>query len=207
MQTATLEISTLTESDKARFWAKVNKDGPLPDQSNPHYAGLDRCWVWEGTKNDGGYGRVWALGRSLMTHKLSFLLSGQELPKDSPLALHRCDNPPCVNPNHIFNGTYLDNARDKCNKGRHVSSPGIKNGAFTHPEKIPRGDDSFSRKHPERIARGERQHSAKLTAEIVREMRTCHAAGETSVSLGARFGVSQAAANYAINRKTWAHVA
>lgn len=195
-----------TAKNLRNFWAKVNKDGPLPDQSNPHYAGLGRCWVWTAIKNNGGYGRFGYAGKVGMAHKFSYLINGGDLADDKPLVLHRCDNPSCVNPDHLFTGTHADNAEDKRQKDRCNPCHGETNGAFIHRDKLPRGDASFSRKHPERIARGERQYFAKLTEEIVREMRVCHAAGESSVSLGARFGVSQAAANYAIRRKTWKHV-
>jgi hypothetical protein len=102
-----------------RFWAKVNKNGPLhPDLQS-------RCWLWMGTKNHQGYGRIYANGLNVSTHRLSW-----QIHKDPDFAvrtdrygihvLHHCDNPSCVNPDHLFTGTNADNIRDRNAKGRMV---------------------------------------------------------------------------------------
>lgn len=75
------------------------------------------CWIWQGRLSDKGYGVVWRHGRHQYAHRLSY-----ERAKDETLgvrhALHRCDNPACVNPTHIFPGTQADNNRDMYAKGR-----------------------------------------------------------------------------------------
>lgn len=96
-------------SNVSRFWAKVQRDGP------------DECWPWFGEKNNQGYGRfiLWH-GRSrtrILTHRLSLQLAGAAVPDDAKV-LHRCDNPPCVNPAHLRVGTQSDNMRDALKKGR-----------------------------------------------------------------------------------------
>ncbi len=98
--------------DPARaFWPKVNKDGPIP----PHQPQLGPCWIWTGRKTSQGYGRLGE--RYANIHRLSWQIHNGNIP-DGLCVLHRCDNPPCVNPAHLFLGTYTDNARDMVSKGR-----------------------------------------------------------------------------------------
>jgi hypothetical protein len=91
-----------------RFWPKVDKRGE------------DECWEWQGSRSR-GYGRILiggAKGRPYQAHRIAWELTvGHRLP-DSIMVLHRCDNPPCVNPAHLFLGTQLDNMRDCAAKGR-----------------------------------------------------------------------------------------
>jgi hypothetical protein len=85
------------------------------------YDPVTGCWNWTGGGSRGdrsGYGRIYYLGRRVKVHRLSahFYL-GFDL--DSPLhVLHRCDNPRCFNPKHLFIGTHQDNMQDAKNKGR-----------------------------------------------------------------------------------------
>jgi hypothetical protein len=90
-------------------------------------------------------------------------------------ACHRCDNRACVNPDHLFLGTYLDNNRDMTAKGRH--------GYGGLP--------------------GESHHQARLTAKQVREIRLARKAGVTGRELASRYGVSGSAIYSAANGRTW----
>jgi hypothetical protein len=160
----------LTEKDIERFWTKVNKNGPTPDQSNPHYQGLGACWQWMAgaSKN---YGMFWVDESDRLAHRISFLIHHGHLPKNGN-ACHHCDNPKCVNPSHLFDGTDNDNIQDKVSKGRcpsgentwHKRCPeriarGDRNGSRTRPERIRRGDNHPARLHPERMARGDKNGS------------------------------------------------
>ena len=80
------------------------------------------CWIWQGARNPKGYGilRTTTLGggkRNVMTHRASFMVHRGPIP-DGMLVLHECDNPSCVNPDHLRVGTANDNTQDMIAKGR-----------------------------------------------------------------------------------------
>ncbi len=124
--------------DEIRFWSKVNKRGPVPK----HNASLGRCWVWTAVlRGELGYGGFWYKGRMRPAHRVAYRFSGMKVPSNLNLC-HKCDNPPCVNPSHLFPGTDLDNMRDAAIKFRMASvlKPDqvrrilwlFSSGAFTH---------------------------------------------------------------------------
>lgn len=89
-----------------RFWSAVEKRGPT------------ECWEWKRSRSY-GYGQFKFEGGGVRAHRYSWQLhNGKKIPNDLHV-LHRCDNPPCVNPNHLFVGTPLDNTMDSVRKGRH----------------------------------------------------------------------------------------
>lgn len=95
------------------FWLRVKKGTP------------DECWLWTGARDTFGYGRV-QLGRNskrITASRTSWIIHNGPLESSKILVCHKCDNPPCCNPNHLFVGTHLDNIRDAARKGR-MSVPG-----------------------------------------------------------------------------------
>lgn len=78
---------------------------------------LNGCWNWTGAVNQNGYGWVWFNGGPKGTHRVAWQIYRGPIPKGKQV-LHRCDNPPCVNPAHLFIGTNRRNVDDKVKKGR-----------------------------------------------------------------------------------------
>jgi len=212
-----LEIS---ERNKINFWNKVDKNGPLPDQSNPHYAGLGQCWVWKASCDSNGYGIIAIQRRMRKAHRVSWMISfGDAL--ENMCVCHRCDNPLCINPQHLFLGTLKDNAQDRESKGRgnqlsgddhplrkdpSRAARGDANGARVHRDRMPRGERNGTILHPECLLRGEDNNKAKLTAEQVVTIRLRHATGEKCANLANEFGVCYTNIRRIVTRTTWAHV-
>lgn len=107
-----------------RFWAKVVKGESKND-----------CWKWIGSKNGVGYGKLALPGRSsvsgiIYAHRYSYELHFGPIP-DGLQVLHRCDNPECCNPDHLFVGTQSDNMKD-ANLKRRLFDVGATQRAITH---------------------------------------------------------------------------
>lgn len=105
---------------EVRFWKYVVKAGP------------DDCWVWTGAKAPGGYGVIGVAARKIRAyraHRLSWEMANGQPAPDGMVVMHKCDNPPCVNPAHLKLGTYADNTADMMAKGRKVDAgaPGVSN--------------------------------------------------------------------------------
>lgn len=112
--------------------------------------GPDECWPWQRARLPAGYGKLVIGGRHLYAHRASFeayhrpLLPGEQV-------CHRCDNPPCWNPAHLFGGSQADNIQDAVAKGRHAANFPV----------------------------GERHHSARLTRENVLAIRASTESGSS----------------------------
>ena len=157
----------LTEKEIAQFWASVKNATP------------SECWEWQGSINHAGYGRWRKTGplQDEMAHRLSWRIHRGCIPKGLCVC-HHCDNPPCVNPDHLWLGTRAMNNRDRAQKGR------------SHGPLI--------------MLRGEKSPNAKLTAEDVKVIRSMHKPNEFGyLRLGRIFGVSKAAIHQIITRNTW----
>ena len=96
-----------------RFWEKVDKS--------------DGCWLWKASLRN-GYGDIWINGHHVAAHRVAWELINGAIPEGVEV-LHKCDNPPCVRPDHLFLGTVADNVRDSKNKGRRAPQDGENNPA------------------------------------------------------------------------------
>jgi hypothetical protein len=98
-----------------RFWEMVDRNGPVP----AHRPELGPCWIWIGSKNNAGYGQI-NRGDSVpvLATRVSYEILHGPGSLGENFACHHCDNPPCVNYNHLFAGTHQENMKDMTAKGR-----------------------------------------------------------------------------------------
>lgn len=145
----------------------------------------DKCWPWLKATDTNGYGVLWDENKSLnRAHRVAWRLSRKKLPGHWRIR-HRCDNPPCCNPNHLFRGTQKQNLVEAHSRGRMPNMKGI----------------------PKPYVAGENNGHAKLTDEKVRWARK-NVYKKVSLAEASRMlNVSPATLYPAIHRKTWRHVA
>ena len=147
------------------------------------------CWLWQGASDHQGYGLHWWKGRLLRAHRLAFVASGGRIPPGK-IVCHRCDTPQCINPQHLFVGTYRDNTHDASGKKR--MALGLRNGAYTQPA-------------TRRI--GSLNGRALLTDKAVRAIRIRFATTKTTKArLALRYRISETTIHKIINRWLWKHV-
>lgn len=152
-----------------------------PEKYRQHFEGFlfqnpkNGCWEFQGSKTEKGYGQVRFRKSKEQAHRAAYMIYKGEIPKGL-YVLHRCDNPPCCNPEHLFLGDQFVNMQDMIRKGRLYDRTGSKNGC------------------------------SKLTEDDIREIRRLKAEGVKQVRLAERFGVSTVAISLIVLRKKWVHV-
>ena len=149
------------------------------------------CLEWTVMRLKDGYGQFRLDGKMQLSHRVAMMLAGVEIGELQ--VLHRCDNPPCVNTDHLFLGTNADNMADMIAKGR--SARGEKHGSRTKPERTPRGLTNGNTKQPtpENIAM-----KAKIFALRLSRM--------SQQEISSEVGLSQPHVGLILNGKAWAHV-
>lgn len=137
------------------------------------------CWEWKGSRRKKGlpYGKFTIFREDCQAHRFSYRLFCGAIPSGMRV-LHRCDNPPCCNPDHLFLGTDKDNAVDRDRKGRHRTNP----------------------------RRGERSPFAKLTEEQVRRIINLPAKSFSQREMGRQLGVAGETIRQIVLRNKWNHV-
>lgn len=145
------------------LWSRVRRDP-------------EGCWEWQGpTGTNNGYGKTTFAGQYGLAHRVAWEVTHGEIP-DGMKVLHRCDNPLCCRPDHLWLGTQADNVRDREQKKRR------------------------------RNLHGEEIGTSKLTEADVRQMRCWREEGVTLRELAAWFGCSAGAVSHICRRESWAHV-
>lgn len=180
----------LTPEAEARFWSKVDKNGPIHPRLGT------RCWLWTAGKHQFGYGLFKFAKRNWGAHRVSWELTNGPIPDGDgyhgTVVRHDCDVPECCNPAHLLIGTIVDNVHDRDRRGRYVAPSGDRHKSVTMPESTPKGVDHWN---------------AILNPDVVRAIRADYAAGGiTQKEAGARHGISRELAREVIHRRIWKHV-
>lgn len=149
-----------------RFWEKVDRRGP------------DDCWEWTASTLAGGYGQFYMSPDRPTTyaHRVSWEIHNGAIP-DGKYVCHHCDNRLCVNPNHLFIGTHLENMQDAARKGRMIKEP----------------------------MTGESNGRAKLKASDIPQIRRL-VKSHTQAKVAAMYGVSHQLISRIARKRCWKHL-
>lgn len=137
------------------------------------------CWIW-GAATSSGYGSMTVGGNTRRAHRLALAIYSGVNERELNEVIHSCDNPLCVNPEHLTNGTHADNVRDAVEKGRAAAPVGC-------------------------ALRGENNPAAKLSHSEALAVRRLLASGQTQATIAAKYGVSQSLISAIKTRKRWNH--
>ena len=134
------------------------------------------CWIWGRHLSNGGYAKMTILGRSRLVHReVWFLVHGDT--KSGLCVCHKCDNPACVNPSHLFLATHQENMQDCVKKGRHAPPPPLQ--------------------------KGEKNPASKLSRANVDQIRDMLKRGYTQAYIASSYGICQAQVSNIKHRKQW----
>ena len=156
-----------------RFWNKVR------------HGQVNECWEWQAGTTSDGYGLFWFNGKYILAHRFAWMLANAAwgnvlgtIPKHL-CVLHTCDNPRCVNDNHLILGTIKDNNRDRDQKGRRGTC----------------GQKS-----------GEEHTESKLTKLDVRTIRMLYVKGFSQKEIANKYHITQSAVSLIIRYRRWSDV-
>jgi hypothetical protein len=171
-----LKKMDFSEADQKRFWSRVNKNGPQIRND------LGECWIWTAGKFQKGYGAFPCFNKTLKAQRVSFCLEYGDIAPEF-FVCHKCDNPSCVNPSHLFLGDIHSNGADMSAKGRAAKCG------------------------PTNPTRGELHHKSKLTEKDVLEIRRLSKTGQFAQrQLAKQFDVTRSTIFKILKRDYWKHI-
>lgn len=176
-----LEFSTMENADMK--WKPIDTtDAKVRHRFNGYVAkrGKDECWEWTGPKANSGHGQLWDGKRNVAAHRYAKAITGADI--EAAVVCHRCNNPGCVNPRHLYAGSHQTNIDD-------AKASGIK---FGNP--APSGEDNYM---------------AVLTAEQVKEIIRRYVPRDRANgtrALAREFGASQQTISKIVRGVTWRHL-
>lgn len=163
--------------------AGINKKGRAGNQIHDFLERIQinpstKCWEWQGARDRDGYGHMGYKNKIYLVHRLAYMYyhNISESNIKNKVVMHACDNPSCVNPNHLNLGTPKDNVHDCIKKGRRVQSKGESNG------------------------------NSKLTEYQVKKIKELYQLGISQEELARMFNVSRRSIYNIRNNITWNHV-
>lgn len=163
-----------------RFWSIATEEEKIKRLTHL-YENLitkhdNKCWILNKVPSKNGYVHF-NMGRNkyILAHRLSWIIHRGNIP-DNLMILHKCDNPPCTNPDHLFIGTHADNVKDKINKKRHNAS------------------------------HGSSHYNAKLNDDMVLKIKKLIKEGYSQSAIAHKFEVRPSTIQNIADGKTWKHV-
>lgn len=165
-----------------RFWSKVKR---IPNG----------CWEWQANKNNKGYGlfRPGGTAPKQLAHRVSYEMANGWIPRGQ-IIRHTCDNPICVNPDHLVVGTQKQNVGDAIERKRHVHPPDVR----MNPE--------WEAKRRLAMRKGENSPNAKLNEQIVREIWRLHLEGYNATQISTKVQRSTYSIHDVCRGRTWRHL-
>ena len=177
------EFTVATWNRDAKFCSKACANAqrlihPLAERFWKHVEKTDTCWLWTGSKDPNGYGRILDKphsqgGKPRLAHRIAWELTNGPILNDL-FVCHTCDNPSCVRLDHLFLGDQFDNMHDCSAKGR--------------------------------MHFGEANGTAKLNPDLVRAFRKEYRAGASLAAIGSAYGIPWQTVADIIHGRTWSHI-
>lgn len=169
-------LSLMKRDSAGHFVASVN-----PEESFwAHVTKTNQCWIWNGTTQNMRYGVFWVRKKRILAHRYSLELVGDK-PRRNQVVSHKCDNPLCVKPSHLFIGSQADNLHDMFQKGRGNQS-GLELG---------------------RGKKGEDSPMHRLTTEQVKEIKSSK---DGVMIIAKRYNIAHSSISNIRNGKAWKHI-
>ena len=185
----------------------------MHEQQLSHYVITETgCWNWTKSTSPDGYGKLKRNGVTMRAHRIFYEHFNGPI-TDNLHVLHRCDNPLCVNPEHLFLGTRVDNMQDMIEKGRAPTHPSI-----SHPESVVRGEKHhrYGKGMPEHVKEAllkankgrslSKEHKEQLSPVTAEQVLSIRADTRSQAVIAKEHGIAQVTVSRIKRRVRWTHI-